>query len=82
MSIVYIVYYQPKKFFGRNRILLGNKYDGYYFLFNDFTNIIISNNFGFSGNIQFDKAFADKDIDVIMYDHTINYLQYANPKFH
>ena len=71
-----------KKVLGRNRILLGDKYDGCYVLLDDFINTTIAYSFGISGNIQFDKALADRGIDVFMYDHTINSLPYENPKFH
>ena len=72
----------PKKVVGKNRILLGDKYDGCYVLLDDFDNVKIAYSFGISSNIQFDKALADKGIDVFMYDHTINSLPYQNPKFH
>ena len=72
----------PKKVVGKNRILLGDKSDGCYVLLDDFDNIKIAYSFGISNNIQFDKALADKGIDVFMYDHTINSLPYQNPKFH
>lgn len=72
----------PKKVSWKNRILLGDKYDGYYVLLDDFDNIKIAYSFGISKSIQFDKALADKGIDVFMCDHTINSLPYQNPKFH
>ena len=72
----------PKKVIGKNRILLGTKKDGCYVLLDDFQNIKIAYSFGISINIQFDKALADKGIDVYMYDHTINALPFQNNKFH
>ena len=72
----------PKEVVGKKRILLGDKSDGCYVLLDDFQNIKIAYSFGISVNIQFDKALADKGIDVYMYDHTINSLPYENPKFH
>ena len=72
----------PKEVVGKKRILLGAKSDGCYVLLDDFENIKIAYSFGISTNIQFDKALADKGIDVFMYDHTINSLPYENPKFH
>ena len=72
----------PKEVIGKKRILLGEKYDGCYVLLDDFINIKIAYSFGISRNIQFDKALADKGIDIYMYDHTINSLPYENPKFH
>ena len=80
----YCIYHliSPKLVLGKDRILLGEKSDGCYVLLNDFSNIKIAYSFGISTNIQFDKALADKGIDVYMYDHTINSLPYENPKFH
>ena len=72
----------PKAVVGKKRILLGEKSDGCYVLLDDFENIKIAYSFGISNNIQFDKALADKGIEVYMYDHTINSLPYQNPKFH
>ena len=72
----------PKEVVGKKRILLGEKYAGCYVLLDDFKNIKIAYSFGISTNIQFDKALADKGIDIYMYDHTINSLPYENPKFH
>ena len=72
----------PKEVVGKKRILLGEKYDGCYVLLDDFENIKIAYSFGISNNILFDKALADKGIEVYMYDHTINSLPYQNPKFH
>ncbi len=72
----------PKQVVGKKRILLGEKYDGCYVLLDDFKNIKIAYSFGISSNIQFDKALADKGIDIYMYDHTINSLPYENSKFH
>jgi len=72
----------PKDVIGKKRILLGEKYDGCYVLLDDFKKIKYAYSFGINNNIQFDKALADKGIDVYMYDHTINSLPYENPKFH
>lgn len=58
------------------------KTDGCYILLDDFENIKYAYSFGINNNIQFDKALADKGIDIYMYDHTINSLPYENPKFH
>ena len=33
-------------------------------------------------NIVFDKELADRNIDIYMYDHTINKIAYQNPKFY
>ncbi len=72
----------PKEVVGKKRILLGEKNDGSYVLLDDFENIKYAYSFGIGRNIQFDKALAEKGIDIYMYDHTINSLPYENPKFH
>jgi hypothetical protein len=74
----------PKNVFGINRILLENKTegDGSYVILDDFKDIKIAYSFGIYKNIKFDKALADRGIDVFMYDHTIDSLPYQNPKFH
>ena len=72
----------PKEVKGKKRILLGNRYDGSYVIINDFKNIKIAYSIGISHKIQFDKALADRGIDVYMYDHTIKKLPYENMKFH
>lgn len=61
----------PKEVVGKKRILLGEKTDGCYVLLDDFENIKYAYSFGIYRNIQFDKALADKGIDIFMYDHTI-----------
>ena len=57
-------------------------HDGSYVMLDDFENIKIAYSIGIDGEIQFDKALADKGIDVYMYDHTIYRLPYENEKFH
>ena len=42
----------------------------------------LNDSFGISREISFDKGLADKNIDVFMYDHTINKLSFENSKFH
>ena len=71
----------PKQVINRTRIPIGGKVDGGYVMLDDFENITIAYSIGIDGNIQFDKALADKGIDVYMYDHTIN-KTYRNEKFH
>ena len=72
----------PKEVKGKNKILLGDRKDGSYVMLNDFENIKIAYSIGINRMIQFDKALADRGIDVYMYDHTINNLPYENIKFH
>ena len=74
----------PKNVVGKKRILMGNKSegDGTYVILDDFKDIKIAYSFGISRNIQFDKALADRGIDVFMYDHSITKLPYNNSRFH
>jgi len=72
----------PKKVIGKERKLIGNKKDGGYVLMDDLENISIAYSFGIDGEISFDAALAEKNIDIYMYDHTINSLPFNNPKFH
>ena len=61
---------------------MGDIHDGSYVMLDDFENIKIAYSIGIGKKIQFDKALADKGIDVYMYDHTIEKLPYENEKFH
>ena len=72
----------PKEVINKKRILIGYKGDGSYVMLDDFDNTKIAYSIGIDGVIQFDKALADKGIDVYMYDHTIKRLPYENEKFH
>ena len=73
----------PKEVVGKTKVLLGPPHnDGSYVLLNDFENIKIAYSIGIDGNVDFDKALADRGIDVYMYDHTNNKLPYENEKFH
>ncbi len=67
---------------GHKKIRIGRKKDGGYILLDDLKNIKIAYSFGISREISFDKKLADKNIDVYMYDHTINRLPFENSRFH
>ena len=67
---------------GYNKIRIGNKTDGGYILLNDLKNIKISYCFWKDQEISFEKELADKNIDIFMYDHTINKLPFEISKFH
>ena len=75
-------YLCPKEVIGKKKVLYGNYGDGGYVLLDDLTDIKIAYSFGISNIISFDKALADKGIDVYMYDHTINGLPFDDSKFH
>ena len=72
----------PKEVIGKKKVLVGEPYDAGYVLLDDLLDIKIAYSFGIGYTISFDKALADKGIDVYMYDHTIQKLPYENPKFH
>ena len=67
---------------GYKKIRIGRKADGGYILLDDLRNIKIAYSFGISTEISFDKELADKNIDVYMYDHSINSLPFENSRFH
>ena len=67
---------------GYNKIRIGSKADGGYIFLNDLKNIKIAYSFGIASEISFEKELADKNIDIFMYDHTINNLPFGNSKFH
>jgi len=73
---------KPKEVIGKEKVRIGGRNDGGYVLLNDFEKIRIAYSFGISDEISFDKGLADKNIDVFMYDHTIEKLPFSNPKFH
>ena len=80
----YCIYHliSTKDVLNKKRVLIGEKRDGGYLLLDDFNNVRIAYSFGICNNVDFDKALADRGIDVYMYDHTINSLPFENPKFH
>jgi hypothetical protein len=70
------------KVLGKKKIRIGNKKDGGYVLLDDFDNIKIAYSVGISNETSFDKELADRNIDIFMYDHSIENLPYENPRFH
>jgi len=67
---------------GYKKIRIGKKADGGYIILDDFRNIKIAYSFGIDSEISFEKELADRNIDIFMYDHTINKLPFENSKFH
>ena len=80
----YCIYHliSTKDVLNKKRVLIGEKRDGGYLLLDDFNNVHIAYSFGISTNVDFDKALADRGIDIYMYDHTIDSLPFENTKFH
>ena len=78
-------YLNTKKVKGKTRKLFGSKKSTSYVMIDELDGIKISYSFGIGAPdwyIEFDKELADRNIDVYMYDHTIDKLAYENPKFH
>ena len=78
-------YLFPKKVLGKKRKLIGGRKSTSYVLLDDFKGIKIAYSIGIGSKdwfLSFDQELADKNIDIYMYDHTINKLPYQNPKFH
>lgn len=71
----------PKKVLGKDLKLIGENHDGGYALLNDFENIKILYSIGIDGEISFDNVLANKNIDVYMYVHTIERLQFQDKNF-
>lgn len=79
-SIYYML--SIKEVLGYKKIRVGRNFDGGYILLNDLKNIKFGYSFGISRELSFDKELADKNIDVFMYDHTIDKLFLNNSRFH
>ena len=78
-------YLNTKKVKGKIRKLFGGKKETSYVMIDELDGIKISYSFGIGAPdwyIEFDKELADRNIDVYMYDHTIDKIAYKNPKFH
>ena len=73
---------RPMNVFGKKKIRIGSNSDGGYILLDEFENIKYVYSFGISHEISFDKAMADKNFEIFMYDHTINTLPMNNSRFH
>ena len=73
---------KPKDVKDKKKVRIGNKGDGGYVLLNDFKNIKFAYSFGIANEISFDKELSEKNIDIFMYDHTIEKIKESNSKFH
>ena len=73
---------KPKSIVGKKKVRIGSAKDGGYILLDDFENIKIDYSFGINNEISFDDELANKNIDVFMYDHTIQKLPFSKDKFH
>ena len=73
---------RPREVLGHKKIRIGRKADGGYILLDDLRNIKIAYSFGISNEISFDNDLSKKNIDVFMYDHTIEKIPIKNSKLH
>lgn len=73
---------RPKDVYGKKKVRIGREGDGGYVLLDDFKNISIAYSFGIFNDVSFDLELAEKNIDIFMYDHTIQKLPFNNNKFH
>jgi len=73
---------RPKDVKDKKKVRIGNKGDGGYVLLNDFKDIKIAYSFGICDEISFEKELSEKNIEVFMYDHTIQNISEYNPKLH
>ena len=82
MDYVYINFYTQKKWKGKKKNITWGK-RGWKLCYSWwFWEYKIAYSIGIRDIIQFDKALADKGIDIYIYDHTFDKLPYENNKFH
>lgn len=67
---------------GKKYIRVGKADDGGYIMFDEFNEVEAVYSFGIAEDVSCDRFFADKGIDVFMYDHSINRLPEQNSYFH
>jgi hypothetical protein len=73
----------PKKLVGVNLIRLGNPDgDGGYVMLDEFPSDSIAYSFGLGDDVSLDADLAKKNIDIYMYDNTIDALPFYNDHFH
>jgi hypothetical protein len=72
----------PKEVVGLNLVILGNNGDGGYVMLDEFPNDSIAYSFGIGEDVSWDADIAKKNIDVYMYDHTIDALPHSDKHFH
>lgn len=72
----------PKDVRDGRYVRVGRSYDGGYVMLDEFSqDIDAAYSFGISDDVSWDKWVAQKEIDVYMYDHTIEGLPETHPRF-
>ena len=73
---------RPYAVAGATKVRLGRDHDGGYVMIDDFTNVAAAYSFGIKDDVSWDLQVAERGIDVFQYDHTIDRLPAAHPRFH
>lgn len=74
---------QVKKPVGnKDFVRLGKRYDGGYVLLDDFAEDMKVYSFGIFNDVSFDKALAERGLQIYLYDHTIAGLPEQHANFH
>jgi hypothetical protein len=71
----------PKDVLGKEYLRIGKDNDGGYVMVDHFENIQGAYSFGIATDVSWDEYFANKGINVYMFDHTINKLPKKNENF-
>ncbi|MDR2158076.1 MAG: FkbM family methyltransferase [Holosporaceae bacterium] len=72
----------PKEAVGIGLVRLGFDRDGGYVMLNEFPKDSVAYSFGVGDNVSWDADVAKRNIDVYMYDHTIDAPPYDDEHFH
>lgn len=72
----------PKDVVGTPLVRVGGNADGGYVMLDEFPNGSIAYSFGIGNEISWDAGIANRDINIYMYDHTIEKLPYNDEHFH
>ncbi|WP_152997688.1 DUF4214 domain-containing protein [Methylobacterium sp. GXS13] len=64
------------------KVRIGRNHDGGYVMIDDFEGIDAAYSLGISDDVSWDLAFAELDIDIFQYDHSINELPVKHNRFH
>src|SRR6185369_840168 len=72
---------QPYDALGVGKVRLGGQADGGYVVLDDFADIDTVIGCGVGWDVSFERAFADKNIPVHLYDHTVDRAPQAHANF-
>ncbi len=63
-------------------VRVGGMHDGGYVMLNNFDNVRIAYSCGVAEEISWDEDMASREIDVYMYDYSVNRIPSRNPRLH